>query len=303
MSITSPLSLSKNTTLVRDICKKEIIKQYDKHYGIDISAYFQDIEKISIIHCNDTGYKFYYPFNLAGDSMFYKFFQNFDWYYMPWKWEHDIAKGYINNDYKILEVGCAHGAFLKKINELFKLKLTVGLELNESTKVNDLNFEIRNETIQYYSNENKGVFDLVCLFQVLEHVSDVHDFLKSTINCLKKGGVLILSVPNNNSFLKKSNSCLNMPPHHVGLWDEQSLIALSNIFPLKVLNIHYEELQTYHVDGELYSVYYSKYNAILSKIIIRLHKLIGIYQKRYKVIMNNRNNIVGHTILVAYEKL
>ena len=98
-SITSPLTKSTNVVLVKQIKTKQIINDY-KQFNIDVSGYVKELTKVSIYKCNDTGYTFYYPLNLSGDSKFYEHFQLFDWYYMPWKWEHEQAYNIIkpNNE-------------------------------------------------------------------------------------------------------------------------------------------------------------------------------------------------------------
>lgn len=301
-TVLSPLTKSSNTTFERSIEVSQIVDAY-KVYEIDVSSYFNAISKVSVYKCNDTNYSFYYPFNLSGNSSFYEHFQKFDWYYMPWKWEHEITKEYIKSGMKLLEVGCAHGHFIKKVNELYDLEYSVGLELNETTKDKDGKWEIINQTIQDYSQQNKNKFDIVCSYQVLEHITEVHGFIKGKIDCLKSGGTLIISVPNNDSFIKDGNGCLNMPPHHMGLWNEKSLIALTNIFPLKLIKVHFEELQDYHVSGYVFSEYYSKYSKVVGKIIQKFHKISGLYNKRIRETDLNKQYIKGHTILVTYQKI
>ena len=88
--IASPLSKTSSVELVKNISTKNIINSY-KTYNINVLSYFSGLKEIAIYKCKETGYKFYYPFNLSGDSKFYEHFQNFDWYYMPWKWEHEIT--------------------------------------------------------------------------------------------------------------------------------------------------------------------------------------------------------------------
>lgn len=301
--IISPLSKSSGVELVKSISTKSIINNYKK-YGIDVSNYFLGLTKIDIYKCKQTGYKFYYPFNLSGDSKFYEHFQNFDWYYMPWKWEHEITKSYLSDDMNVLEVGCAQGAFIKKINELFSLKNTVGLELNESAVAKNEKWCILNEYVQDFSKNNKEKFDLVCSYQVLEHIADVSSFLEAKVACLKKGGKLIISVPNNDSYIKDADNCLNEPPHHMGLWNENSLKSLEQLFPVKVLNIHLEELQDYHIEHYVSATNYAKYpSEILRKVMRKVNKVFGIHQKLIETATKNRKDFIGQTILVVYEKL
>ncbi len=298
----SPLTLTNNLSLVKQIKKDEIIKDYRK-FNIDVTSYFQDITKISLYKCNDTGYQFFHPLNLSGNSQFYEHFQEFDWYYMPWKWEHEITKSYLSDGLKLLEVGCAKGAFIKKVNELFSLEQTCGLELNESAVAKHDKWAILNESVQSFATHNKNRFDIVCSYQVLEHISEVKSFLESKIECLKKDGKLIISVPNNNSFLKHADNCLNMPPHHMGLWNEDSLRSLENFFPLKVLDVHFEDLQEYHIEDYVSAIHYSKYSKrTVGKIVRKINKIFGLHQAMTKKVALERKLHIGQTILVVYQK-
>lgn len=299
--INSPLINGAQAKHVRDISVNKIISAY-KNYGIDTSYLFKNHNLVSIYECRKTGYKFYYPFDIYGDSKFYEHFQKFEWYYMPWKWEHEVTKQYLKNGLNILEVGCAHGAFLKKINELFELNESVGLELNKTTPSNTKKWRIVNQFVQEFQNENKNKFDIVCSYQVLEHIADVYGFIEAKIACLKTGGKLIISVPNNESFIKHSDACLNMPPHHMGLWDTISLTSLQNIFPLTLVKFHYEELQEYHINSYLNSINYNSNSKIVSKIKYKFSKLTGKHNKLYEEIKTKRNEILGHTVLVVFEK-
>jgi 2-polyprenyl-3-methyl-5-hydroxy-6-metoxy-1,4-benzoquinol methylase len=302
-NLESPLTKNKNIKFVKKINKKQIVNAYKK-FNIDVSLFFSIIKEVEIYECNETGYRFYYPFNLSGDSKFYEHFQEFSWYYMPWKWEHEITLKYLSNQIKVLEVGCGQGAFIKKIDELFTLNDIVGLELNESAKKESKNWRILNQTIQNFSKTNFEAFDLVCSYQVLEHIADVECFLSAKIKCIKKGGKLIISVPNNDSYIKDADNCLNEPPHHMGLWNKKSLCSLESIFPLKLIDIHYEELQDYHVENYVSATYYAKYSSkILIKIVRKIFKIVGLHKSKIKEVKSKKDNYIGQTVMVVYQKL
>ncbi len=249
MTILSPITQKSNVLLEKGIDTKYLISKYQSTYNIDVSKYFDSIDRILIYKCIESGYRFYHPYNISGNGDFYEYFQKFEWYYMPWKWEHQIADRFIKSSMKILEIGCGNGDFLKHIrNE--KGVQGVGLELNQLAEENGRKngIKIINETIEIHSIKNESSYDVVCAFQVLEHISDVHSFLKSSIKCLKNGGILIISVPNNDSFLKNSENILNMPPHHMGLWNKKSLLSLKRYFPINKEHVFLEPLQIYHKD-------------------------------------------------------
>lgn len=283
--------------LERKIDSTKIIEAYKNTFGYDVSYLLNEIKQIEVYKCFDTGYRFFYPFNISGDSSFYEYLQQYDWYYMPWKWEHEQASKIISNKMKVLEVGCAKGDFLMKIKERFNAEC-VGLEFNENaiSIARQKGLNVLSESIEQHSLKNKNEYNVVCSFQVLEHISNVKSFIESKILCLKKNGFLIISVPNNDSFLDKSYNILNMPPHHMGLWNKQSLSSIAKIYGLQIIDVFFEPLQEYHRD------YFNNTNANILKSNIffpqRLYKKISplinfFLTKSYK----------AFTIQVIYKKL
>ena len=211
--VVSPITGNSNVTFEYDIPVQYIIDGWKKgELKIDVSKTFKDLSKIEVYKCNETGLRFYAPANVAGDSRFYERLQETDWYYMPWKWEHQLTAKFIKPNDKILEVGCGRGDFIKRIANENQVEC-VGLELNESVATEKGPVKIYNRYIEDYGSEHPGKFDLVCSFQVLEHIPSVGSFMEGQINALKEGGLLIIGVPNNDAFIKYNKmELLNMPP-------------------------------------------------------------------------------------------
>lgn len=244
----SPLT-GKQTRLEARVTASKIIKSYENQFGCNVGYLFKGIEQVELYRCLETGYRFFHPFNIIGDNRFYQHFQKYDWYYMPWKWEHQQASLIVTDGMKVLEVGCGNGDFLKRI-QAEKNAICVGLEFNKEAvlkgRINGV--DIFNETIENHALLHVEEYDMVCTFQVLEHIPNILSFLTSLVKCLKKGGKLILSVPNNDSFLGYGENILNMPPHHMGLWNKKSLLSLRTILPIVPENLYLEPLQPYHED-------------------------------------------------------
>jgi len=307
--IFSPITKTDHTKLLKSINIDEVVILYKKLLNIDVSHYFKGFKKIDIYECLDTGYQFYYPLNLEGNSQFYEELAKKPWYYMPWKWEHDVAKDIFNKKDKILEIGSGYGDF---ISNLVKNGFNaIGLELNQNAPKlgKEKGIMIINQTIKDFSLKNKQQFDVVCSFQVLEHIANVKEFINSALAVLKPTGKLIISVPNNDSFIIKTNDLIvtNAPPHHMGLWNHNSLIKLQIYFNMQLESVFFEPLQDYHHGyGITFLQNCLEHTKEISKLqrlpylntIFRLNKSIQIRES----IKYLSAYINGHTVMAIYSK-
>lgn len=302
MEIKSPISNKANCVLEKEISTDFIVGNYRKIFHLDFQKYFSGINKLSLYRCLDTGYRFYIP-AIEGDSNFYERLQEFPWYYMDWKWEHEQAYRLLKQGDLVLEVGFGKGGFLRRLK---KAGIRAqGIELNQKSvdyaKTQGLSVSL--SSLAEYAEKYPRTFDAVCSFQVLEHVAEAGKMVADMAALLKPGGTLIISVPNNCSFIKDDKyGILNMPPHHLGLWDEKSLAKLPEVFTdIKLDRFCFEPLQPYH-----YRYYYQVkagykiegllgfFGKLMNKAVsICLIPLFAIFAKRIK----------GHTIFAVYKKI
>jgi len=289
--------------LIETISCEALIKRYKSKLNIDVSRFFEGISTIQIYECIDTKYRFFYPFNISGDGKFYEQLQDTRGYYLPWKWEHETALEYIKSDESLLEIGSARGAFLEGLKKRFGVNFNGrGIELNEAAAkmAQEKGLHVDVKFIQEVAEKESESYDVICFFQVLEHINDVMPFMQSAVKCLKPKGKIILSVPNNASFIRDiPMNHLNMPPHHMGLWDKESLTNVSEILNLKPVDFRFEALSPIHV----WSYYHVKMiklfgNNIFAKLML-VAMLPIIWYKKSKGL---NPNIEGHTILGVFEK-
>jgi 2-polyprenyl-3-methyl-5-hydroxy-6-metoxy-1,4-benzoquinol methylase len=294
---TSPVTKNSNVKLIKKFSTKDIIDKYLDSYKVDVSEYFNNLQSIQLFSCEDTLYQFFYPFSLAGQGSFYEEIQDFPWYYESDKWEFRIAENFINTTDRVLEVGSGRGHFLKKL--LAKKIECQGLEFNnDAIKVCQANgIDVTAETIETYSLDNSEKFDVVVSFQVLEHVVDVHGFIQGCLQALKPKGLLIIAVPNNDSFIKYQMPATNLPPHHMGWWCTESLRNLTNFFPMILMGFEYEPLKNiggyiFTMERQflpknrfLFSIYYRLFHPIFERYVndniaaIPNYSMMAIYQK------------------------
>ena len=280
--IKSPLTENNHTEFEQNIDIEQLKSNYKNDFSVDVNRFFDNIPQLSIYKCKDSGLRFYHPFSVVSDGQFYADLEkNYSGYYNPWRWEHQKAMNFIVAGEKVLEIGCGKGFFLEKLLEI-KANPT-GLDFNQDAieQAQKKGITILNETIEQHAHQKTEFYDVVAAFQLFEHVNEVKFFLEHTVKCLKKGGKLIIGVPNNKSIYFKDDTyhTLNLPPHHMLLWDAQSLEFLAKMFDLSIVEIALQPVKKLE-KGLIYKVLLNKWlgKNIFSKLV---HFFNPIYDKKF----------------------
>jgi len=301
----SILDKNSEAICIKSIDPKEIVKKWKNNMGVDLDDEFKNLNCIEYFKCPTTGLSWYEPKEAAGSSNLYEQLEKFDWYYMQKKWEFTAALDLINQQSKILEVGAGGGHFLRLAA---KNHFVHGIELNRkrAIKMRSLGYEIKELTMDQLKEKTNERYDVICYFQVLEHVSDPLKFISDTISLLNQGGKIILSVPNAAVMRKidpDNEDLLNQPPHHMSHWDKNVFYALEKLLPLKVKSFHYEPLAHYHISW-MVTKYLRNKILFLGKFFSRL--LVNRYTTlplQFLLHIGIKKYIPGHTLLVELEKI
>jgi 2-polyprenyl-3-methyl-5-hydroxy-6-metoxy-1,4-benzoquinol methylase len=107
-----------------------------------------------------------------------------------------LAGDYIAAAKHITEIGCGHGLLQRQIEDSYGKQVT-GFDLNEYGLQHNVSrispvccYDIYQRAQQF-----QGKFDLILLFDVLEHVADEDGFLKAILYHLAATGRMVVSVP------------------------------------------------------------------------------------------------------------
>lgn len=106
------------------------------------------------------------------------------------------------NNKKALDIGCGGGLFLSKLKG--EGAVVIGIELSDTRAYyakTKHGLEIIKRTIEdKYWKEHHGDFDIVTLWDVIEHVNYPFATLRSAADMLKSGGVLLIDTPCRDAF-------------------------------------------------------------------------------------------------------
>lgn len=301
----SILTRKENAVLINTIDPKKIAEKWKNDLAIDVGDKFKNLKKINYWHCKTTGFRWYEPKEAAGDKNLYEQLEKYEWYYMKDKWEFYKALNLIHKKSKILEIGSGEGHFLKAAQQ--KKHHVEGIEFNSKSaaRIRSLGFTIYELSLNNLNKKIDKHYDVICSYQVLEHVSDPLEFIKETLNLLIPGGKIIFSVPNGEVMRKIDNgndTLLNQPPHHMGHFDKNVFFALEKILPLKVKSFHYEPIANYHTEWIINGYLRKKFH-FLGKTFSRiLFNRFSTLPLQWLVKMGLKKYIPGHTLLVELEK-
>ncbi len=243
-----PVCDSLSTSLVFSVSVERLILEWQRQFGINICPETRDIQNADLFECTVCHVRFFKPDRLAGSISLYTQLEKFDWYYMPWKWEHDMAINDLQGCRTVLEIGCGLGDFVARAGTLGWI--AEGIDLNDSAieTARGRGVPVRRLDLQEAARTRRSCYDAVCSFQVLEHVPNPREFLELSCELVRPGGKLLLGVPNADSFIKHQFNLLDMPPHHMTRWPVQAMASLPRWFPLQLEHIRREPLAKYHVN-------------------------------------------------------
>jgi SAM-dependent methyltransferase len=308
-----PLCSSTDLVLHRWYSVKELRAEWIKGFGFDPFDPALEIDELRQYLCLCCDLRFYAP-ALCGDESFYENLSGrFPWYYEKDKWEFDEAVRFIGQTSgvdSILEIGCGHGHFLRRLQPRYQVR---GLEFNPKAVAacQALQLDVRREDIANVTGE----FDVVAAFEVLEHVPMPGEFLAQAVRLLRTGGYLIIAVPDPDSYLAESERVLlDMPPHHVLSFSKKTLAAVANQFGLQQVAVSQEPLRFVHYRSFLSDFISAEEPATRFMRLVKrftgleLGRTVRLAERRLREAIvassfaNARDKFEGQTHLVVYRK-
>jgi 2-polyprenyl-3-methyl-5-hydroxy-6-metoxy-1,4-benzoquinol methylase len=164
------------------------------------------------------------------------------------KWKYNLIQTQtITKAKSILDYGCGTGAFLEqcKKHQMF----ISGVEPSAVARV-QAQKQTSGEVVGDIAQLSTRSFDVITLWHVLEHVSELHGTITQLKTHLKENGTIFIAVPN-----LQSHDAKNYREHWAGfdvprhLWhfSRKSMTTFVQLHELKVINVLPMRLDSYYV--------------------------------------------------------
>lgn len=103
------------------------------------------------------------------------------------------------SQFRLLEVGCGPGYFLRCFEKWFPKCELVGLDIDQKLIEHAQKYLRKTKLIKHDGHKlpfDANTFDVLCSLQCIEHLETPESFFKEANRVLKKDGFLIISTPN-----------------------------------------------------------------------------------------------------------
>lgn len=204
--------------------------------GVDqaLERRYSPVESADEFRCHSCGLQYFSPLNPGGPD-FYAALASSNRYYRGDRWEYPLARRALPGPGRVLDIGCGRGDFLLQARA--DGHEVLGAETNP-----DAHPFLDDRAIPWHGGDVGALdetFDLVCAFQVLEHLESVATLIEPARDRLAPGGVLFASVPNRQRLDAHPRlEPLDSPPHHVSRWSADQFDVLAARHGLAVRAVH-----------------------------------------------------------------
>ncbi len=237
-----------------------VLREADENRFLKLQSHIETLWNkpfCDIVRCGHCGFVFANPY-VSGDERFYTLAYDRSGY-PPWKWEYqqtllalqEMAMQGKLNHFKLLEIGAGDGAFVRRIAPRLTPKENVlcteysayGQNAIRQYGVRCVPADARELSVAEFGTH----FDVICMFQVLEHLADIDDFFQHLTAISSDNASLFIAVPNpaRIAFNEKNGALPDMPPNHVGRWNKLSFETIADRHGWHLLKHAIDETQEY----------------------------------------------------------
>jgi SAM-dependent methyltransferase len=222
-------------------------------------------ESVDIHQCERCSFGFANPF-VAGDQRFYNLVVDDDPSYPASRWEFDRTIEALSSlpgddprPGRLLDVGAGTGAFLKRLrsSQIAGRYVPYALEYDRGAlrQLHDAGFQGSSRSLQDVAaaTDESQRFSVICVFQTLHHIADVHGTFGALSDLLQPGGDIFISVPfgPETEVQERLTGYWDLPPIHVARWTSSAFEAAAPQHSLDVVAVEPEPINRLIMAGRL----------------------------------------------------
>ncbi|RYD33477.1 MAG: class I SAM-dependent methyltransferase [Verrucomicrobiaceae bacterium] len=223
--------------LIREEPAESLREDLAGHFGTRVGLDRVEISSYQLLKCPECTLEFANPMK-PGSSSFYEWVCRQPGYYPPDRWEYaqfdemvrEVTAG--GRPFRVLDVGCGSGRFLKRMKESFGEKVEcTGVDITPGalSQAGDCGIQFILGDHRELDPKSLEPFDLVTSFHCLEHVEDPRGFVSAMTQFARPDGKISVSTPlSPMSFEFEWDAIMNRPPHHMSRWNEKAYRSLGN---------------------------------------------------------------------------
>ena len=227
----------------RSLPGTELVRRYEGYFGLRLpdeiaGRYFRGnfVEYASA----ESGLRWYDPPVVAGAEFYELLGRAFPWYYGA-GWDKRLALEVLESRgvRSVAEIGCGRGWFVGEVQR--RGTPVFGVELNEAAVREARLAGLPVFRVDEEIPAGQGAPEAVCLFQVVEHLTDPVGFLQDVIGRHAPRWIL-LSAPCHEALLGRLSDPLSWPPHHLTSWSERGMRHLAERIGCVVVQVRHDRL-------------------------------------------------------------
>ena len=163
-----------------------------------------------------------------------------------------LINKYVKSNSSVLEVGCGIGLVGAYIQNKFPGADYTGIEIDEKISTKARAFGLNIISGDFTVMENLPVtYDIVFMWEVLEHIQDMKYCLELIQDKLKPGGLLIFSVPNYDKRLNYDNPGDTIfqdgPPVHLNFFRKETVRNIFDANEFEVVDLEKKKLPYFNI--------------------------------------------------------
>jgi SAM-dependent methyltransferase len=246
METECPLCHCANAHLLYSVTSEQAAQHiYGDNKAPELARLREHIENLwggrscDFVQCDHCSLSYAHPFT-PGDSTFYELVYQDETNYGQWKWEFQVTLAALQpmlleqpSRLRLLEIGAGNGTFARNIAPSLIPKNQVVCTEHSAYGRNEIakyGVECLPLEIQALDVTEHGKFDVVCMFEVLEHLGALDTVFGSLSRITNDGAHLFIGVPNSSSraFYDRLGFVEDVPPTHISRWNRQCFEYLAN---------------------------------------------------------------------------